>query len=89
MNTWSAALAIARKDLSLYLRDRTGLLLGLLLPVVLVAVFGSVMKLAFGGEGGMPTVTLWVADDDNSAASKRFIDGLREVSMISVRPRAN
>jgi len=89
MNTWSAALAIARKDLSLYRRDRTGLLLGLLLPVVLVAVFGSVMQFAFGGEGGMPTVTLWVADEDESAESQRFVKALRGVSMISVRPRAD
>ncbi len=89
MNTWSTALIIARKDLSLYRRDRTGLLLGLLLPVVLVAVFGSVMKFAFGGEGGMPRVTLWVADEDGSPESQKFVGALRNVSMISVRPRAN
>jgi len=89
MNTWSAALAIARKDLSLYRRDRTGLLLGLLLPIVLVAVFGSVMKFAFGGDGGMMKVTLWVADEDGSTESERFVAALRNVSMVSVRPRAN
>ena len=89
MNTWSAALAIARKDLSLYKRDRTGLILGLLLPILLVAVFGSVMKFAFGGEGGMPKVTLWIADEDGSAESAKFVAALRKVSMISVRPRAN
>lgn len=89
MNTWSAAFTIARKDLSLYRRDKTGLLLGLLLPIVLVAVFGSVMKFAFGGDGGMMRVTLWVADEDGSAASQRFVDSLRQVSMVSVRPRAN
>ncbi|MGK0263621.1 MAG: ABC-2 type transport system permease protein, partial [Planctomycetota bacterium] len=87
MNTWSAAVLIARKDLNLYRRDRTGLLLGLLLPIVLVAVFGSVMKFAFGGEGGMPRVTIWVCDEDDSAASQKFVAALREVSMLSVQPR--
>jgi len=89
MNTWSAAILIARKDLSLYRRDRTGLLLGLLLPVVLVAVFGAVMKFAFGGGGSMPKVAVWVVDEDGSDASQRFVDGLRKVSMLSVRPRAD
>jgi ABC-2 type transport system permease protein len=87
MNTWSAAVLIARKDLNLYRRDRTGLLLGLLLPIVLVAVFGSVMKFAFGGEGGMPRVTIWVCDEDGSATSQKFVAALREVSMLSVQPR--
>jgi ABC-2 type transport system permease protein len=86
MNTWSAAVLIARKDLNLYRRDRAGLLLGLLLPIVLVAVFGSVMKFAFGGEGGMPRVTIWVCDEDDSAASQKFVAALREVSMLSVQP---
>ncbi|MGK0204808.1 MAG: hypothetical protein ACI9S9_003894, partial [Planctomycetota bacterium] len=87
MNTWSAAVLIARKDINLYRRDRTGLLLGLLLPILLVAVFGSVMKFAFGGEGGIPRVTIWVCDEDDTAASQKFIAALREVSMLSVQPR--
>ena len=86
MNTWSAAVVIARKDLSLYRRDRTGLLLGLLLPIVLVAVFGAVMQFAFGGGNSMPKVTVWVTDEDGSDASQRFVAGLRKVSMLSVRP---
>jgi ABC-2 type transport system permease protein len=86
MNTWAAAVVIARKDWSLYRRDRTGLLLGLLLPIVLVAVFGAVMKFAFGGGSSMPKVTVWVADEDGSDASERFVAGLRKVSMLSVRP---
>lgn len=88
MNTWSAAFLIARKDLNLYRRDRTGLLLGLLLPIILVAVFGSVMKFAFGGDGGMPRVAIWVCDEDKSEASQKFVAALREVSMLSVRPGA-
>ena len=87
MNTLSTAILIARKDFSLYLRDRTALLLGLLLPIVLVAVFGSVMKVVFGGEGGMPRVSIWVCDQDGSAASQKFVESLRRVSMLSVQPK--
>ena len=89
MNTWSAAVLIARKDFSLYRRDRTGLLLGLLLPIVLVAVFGAVMKFAFGGEGGMPRVTIWVCDQDDSATSQKFVQALRQVSMLRVLPKVD
>lgn len=88
MSTWSAAVWIARKDFALYCRDRTGLLLGLLLPIVLVGVFGAVMQFAFGGGSGMPRVGLWVVDEDGSDQSKRFVAALREVSMLSVLPRA-
>ena len=88
MNTWSAALLIAKKDLGLYFRDRTGLLLGLLLPVVMVAVFGAVMQFAFGGGDGMPRVRLWVVDEDQTEQSAQFTAALRDVSMLSVRPRA-
>lgn len=87
MNTWSAALLIAKKDLGLYFRDRTGLLLGLLLPVVMVAVFGAVMQFAFGGGDGMPRVRLWVVDEDQTEQSAQFTAALRDVSMLSVRPR--
>ena len=86
MNTWSAAVLIARKDLNLYRRDRTGLLLGLLLPIVLVAVFGSVMKFAFGGGNSIPRATVWVCDQDGSPESQKFVSALRSVSLLQVKP---
>ncbi len=87
MKLWSAATWIARKDLGLYFRDRTGMMLGILLPIALVTVFGMVMKFAFGGDSGMPTVALWVVDEDGSAGSRKFVEALRAVSMLSVQPK--
>ncbi len=87
MSVWAAAVCMVRKDLRVYFRDRTGMLLGLLLPIALVTVFGMVMKFAFGGGSGMPRVALWVADQDDSDGSRRFVTALRDVSMLSVRPR--
>ncbi|MEO6594757.1 MAG: ABC transporter permease [Planctomycetota bacterium] len=87
MNLWSAATCLARKDLALYFRDRTGLVLGILLPIALVTVFGMVMKFAFGGGSGIPKVTLWVSDEDGSDGSRKFVDALRDVGMLSVLPK--
>ncbi len=87
MNLIAAGWWIAKKDLRAYFRDRTGLMLGLLLPIALVTVFGMVMKFAFGGGSGMPKVELWVVDDDDSETSRRFVSALRDVGMVTVRPR--
>jgi ABC-2 type transport system permease protein len=88
MKLLAASAWILRKDLRLYFRDRLGLALGLLLPIALVTVFGLVMQFAFGGGGGMPKVELWVVDEDASATSARFVDALRGLEMLRVRPKA-
>ncbi len=88
MNLLHATWTLARKDLRLYLRDRTGMLLGFGLPVVLVLTFGFVYKMAFGRQGGMTTTTLWVADLDQTDTSRAFLSALRANNMLSVRPRA-
>jgi len=89
MTTVAAALVIARKDLRLYFRDRTGVALGFLLPIVLVAAMGFVSHLMAGGESGsaFSRATLWVADGDGSDASREFVAALREAKTIAVRPR--
>jgi len=81
-----AAFLLLRKDLRVYFRDRNGMLLGLLLPIALVLVFGYIMQVAFGGGSAMPKVTLWVADADASEASARLVAELRGVDMLAVRP---
>lgn len=87
MNLFAASLVVAKKDLRLWFRDRTGMMLGLLLPIALVTVFGMVMQFAFGGGSSMPKVAVWCADEDGSAASQRFVRALRSAEMLSVRPR--
>ena len=87
MNLWKATWTIARKDLRIYFRDRTGMLFGFALPLVLVTVFGFVMKFAFGKEGGLSKTTLWVADLDGSKTSAAFVEALREASTLRVQPK--
>lgn len=89
MNLWRGALWLTAKDLRSYFRDRIGMLLGFLMPVGLVAVFGFVMTFAFGGGSAMPRVTLWVADGDVSPASARLVEALRAFDMLRVRPGAD
>lgn len=87
MNPLQAAWIVAKKDLSLALRDRTGLLLGFLLPIVLVGAFGFIFKVSFGKDGGgMDRATLWVADEDGSDASRAFVAALRDAATIRLRP---
>lgn len=89
MSTLTTALAMARKDLRLYFRDRTGMALGFLLPIVLVIIFGFVMKLVNGGDSGPSRATLWVVDQDGSEASRAFVAALRAAETLRVRPAAD
>ncbi len=87
MSVWRATWLLVGKDLRAYFRDRTAVLMGFLLPIALVTVAGFIARFAFGGAGGMPRVTLWVADADQSTASARFLKALRMVGILQVRPR--
>ncbi len=87
MSTLAAALAIVRKDLRIYFRDRVGLALGFLLPLVLVTVFAFVNRLMAGGGGSaFSKASLWVADEDLSEASRRFVAALRAAKTLTVHP---
>lgn len=85
MSTVAAAWALAQKDIRSFLRDRTAMLLSILVPIALVSVFGWIMAYAFGGSGGMPQVSLHVADLDQSSASRRFVEKLSNTDMLRVR----
>ena len=87
MNTLAAAWTITLKDLRAYSRDRVGMVLGFLLPIALISVFGYLMAVAFAGERALPKATLYFVDEDNSAESRRFVSILRESEMLKVLPR--
>lgn len=86
MNMLATAWVMAKKDLRVFSRDRTGLALGLLLPVVLVTVFGFVMKVVNGGDSGVSRATLWVVDQDATDLSRRFVAALRAAETLKIRP---
>ena len=89
MSLFSTARTLAHNDLRLFFRDRTGMLLGFLMPAALVTIFGYLMGL-MGGESGaspMSRTAIWVADADQSEQSQAFVAALRHSDLLSVRPR--
>jgi ABC-type Na+ efflux pump permease subunit len=80
----AAAVVLARKDILSFVRDRGALMLSVLVPLALVTVFGWIMAYAFGGSGGMPRVTLHVADADGTSTSQRFLTRLQQQDMLKV-----
>lgn len=78
---------LARKDLLLFGRDRTALLLTFLLPIVLGTIFGTAMSSMAGGGGGgaaAPRVELVVEDRDRSEESQDLIAALRAAAGLDV-----
>jgi ABC-2 type transport system permease protein len=78
-------LATIRKDLLLLLADRGALLSLFLLPIIFVAVFGSI----FGGDGAPDPIDLsvWHAEGDDRAAA--VVTALEESGMFDVEMAAS
>lgn len=73
MKAW----VLAKKDLSVYFRDRAAVLLGFGLPIVLCTVFGGAMG-AIGGGDSVGRIELVIEDADKSAASRKLIAQLAD-----------
>ncbi len=86
MDTFRAAWLIACRDLRSYFRDRTGMLLGFALPIALVGVFGFLSTFLYGEGGAMGRASLWVADEDQSESSARFLQLLADAETVSLHP---
>jgi ABC-2 type transport system permease protein len=78
------AWVLARKDLTLYFRDRTALLLSLLLPVCLATIFGLAMGSMFGGGEGMGRVKLLVEDLDGTDTSRALVAALSGTKSLKI-----
>ncbi|WP_374358754.1 ABC transporter permease [Pseudoduganella danionis] len=78
----TALIALIRKDVKLYLRDKRALMMHLLMPVVLAAFFGSL----FGGgpEANTSKVEVGLVVLDQSDVGKQIADGLQADSALKV-----
>jgi ABC-type multidrug transport system permease subunit len=83
VNLFSATLALTRKDLLLYFRDKTGVALGFLMPLGLVGVFGLMFG-SGGGDSAMPRVQVAVVDLDRTEASAALLDALDDTDTVRV-----
>lgn len=81
-----AAWLIARKDLLLRLRDRSALVVGVVVPLVLAFIFNAVFGGAFEGDSGL---TLAYADEDGGEVAAGLIEvleGIAGTGAIAVVP---
>lgn len=74
--------AVARNRLMNLRRDRAAFVLAFILPVAFFTIFAAI----FSGSGRPSTrkVSLIVVDEDQSAGSQRFVDGLKAEAGLSV-----
>jgi len=79
------AWACARKDLTLYLRDRTALLLSIALPILLATIFGFAMG-GMGGDDSIGRVRILVQDLDGSEGSRALLRELEGMRGLRVKP---
>jgi ABC-2 type transport system permease protein len=88
-DTLRLSIGLAMKDARLYVRDKLGLALGFLLPIALVAVFAGVFgSMASSGDGGkLPKLSIRVADEDGTDASRELVDTLNGSEIADARPR--
>lgn len=80
----NAILTLAAKDLRLLMRDRMALFFLFVFPAVYGIFFGSM----FGGMGekGSATLSVAIADEDQSDASRQFIKALADSGSVEVTP---
>ncbi|MYM83840.1 ABC transporter permease [Duganella sp. FT50W] len=78
----TALIALIRKDLMLYLRDKRALMLHLLMPVVLAAFFGSL----FGGspDKGASKIDIGLVLQDQSPIGRKIAAGLKADDTLRV-----
>jgi ABC-2 type transport system permease protein len=67
-----ATLLICGKDLKARLRDRSALLIGIVVPLGLAFIFNAI----FGGIASSKAIALGVVNADRGAASARFVSGV-------------
>ena len=77
------ALAVAGKDLRLFLRDRTALFMTFALPIVLAMIFGSALG-AMGSDEGLGKIPILVEDLDHSARSQALVEELTKSAGLDV-----
>lgn len=82
MSTKIAVLALIRKDVLLFLKDKRALFLSLVMPVVLAAFFGFLT--GGGGAKEAAKIKIAVVVEDQHAISQKILVGLKAESSLEV-----
>jgi len=84
-------LVLVRKDFANFRRDRAGMLLTFLIPLILIVFFGKVFGLG-GASAERPGIPLAVVNQSTDPLVNKFIDALRKedsFTLITTQPSAN
>jgi ABC-2 type transport system permease protein len=85
-----AAWLIFGKDLRARLRDRSALLIGIVVPLALAFIFNAIFS---GVSGGSAVINLGVVDADHGPASQAFtqqvLPGVERGGLIAIHPEAS
>ena len=85
-----AAWLICAKDLKARLRDRSALLIGVVVPLALAFIFNVIFS---GVSGSSGVISLGVVDADHGVASQAFINqvlpAVNRSGLITVHPEAS
>jgi ABC-2 type transport system permease protein len=77
LNTMKSILVLVRKDLLNFRRDRAGMILTFLIPLVLIVFFGKVFGVG-GKDPGKPGIPLAVVNESTDPLAAKFVDALRK-----------
>lgn len=75
---WRRLISLTRKELRQLLRDRSNLAIGIVLPIVLILIFGYGLSL------DLNNAPIAVVLEDSSPAAREVVTGLRSSSFLSV-----
>ncbi|RJP79891.1 MAG: ABC transporter permease [Candidatus Zixiibacteriota bacterium] len=73
-------LALAGKDLRLLYRDKAGFFFVFIFPLLFAVFFGVI----FSGGGGSSAIPIALVDQDSTAASRAFVDTLKQAAELDV-----
>lgn len=71
-------LVLVRKDLQLFFHDRRAVILSFAVPLLLASFFAVIFGGGAGGGGAAARLTVWVADGDGSALSRRIVEAMNQ-----------
>jgi ABC-type multidrug transport system permease subunit len=78
-------LKLMKKDLTIFLKSKSAVVLTYLVPMIIILIFGAVFG-GFGGSSSMNNIKVMLADMDNTAFSQKFtsaLDKLPELDLIT------
>ena len=82
---WTAFAALVRRDLRLYFQDKRAMTMSFVAPIVIGSFFGYLFNNAADRPASKMNVA--VVDRDNSAISRKLLDGLARDPALEVTPR--